>query len=67
MFLEISIEEDVPMASYNLKEKYVRDLKLEHFAIFPENLIKPFILGTSRENEMALDLFMCTGKKLKFP
>jgi len=40
---------------------------LEHFAIFPENLIKPFILGTSRENEMALDLFMCSGKKLKFP
>ena len=51
--------------SFNQKEKYVPDEKLEHGATFPEKLIKPFILSTSKENDLILDPFMGSGTTAK--
>jgi len=59
------IEEDVLITSFNQKEKYVPDEKLEHGATFPEKLIKPFILSTSKENDLILDPFMGSGTTAK--
>ena len=59
------IEDDVIQTSFNQKEKFVQDEKLEHGATFPEKLIKPFILSTSKENDMILDPFIGSGTTAK--
>ena len=40
---------------------YVPDEKLEHGATFPEKLIRPFILSSSKENDLVLDPFIGSG------
>ena len=45
----------------NQSEKFVPDKNLEHSATFPEKLIKPFILGTSKEGDTILDPCMGSG------
>ena len=59
------IEDDVIKTSFNQKEKFVPDENLEHGATFPEKLIKPFILSTSKENDLILDPFMGSGTTAK--
>ena len=59
------IEDDVIKTSFNQKEKFVPDENLEHGATFPEKLIKPFILATSKENDLVLDPFIGSGTTAK--
>ena len=59
------IEDDVIKTSFNQKEKFVPDENLEHGATFPEKLIRPFILATSKENDLVLDPFIGSGTTAK--
>ena len=59
------IEDDVIQTSFSQKEKFVPDEKLEHGSTFPEKLIRPFILSTSKENDMILDPFIGSGTTAK--
>ena len=59
------IEDDVIKTAFNQKEKFVPDENLEHGATFPEKLIKPFILATSKENDLVLDPFIGSGTTAK--
>ena len=59
------IEDDVIQTSFSQKEKFVPDEKLEHGATFPEKLIRPFILSTSKENDLVLDPFIGSGTTAK--
>ena len=60
------IEDDVVQTTLNQNvDKYVPDKNLEHSATFPEKLIKPFILGTSKEGDTILDPFIGSGTTAK--
>ena len=59
------IEDDVVQTTLNNSEKFVPDKNLEHSATFPEKLIKPFILGTSKEGDTILDPFLGSGTTAK--
>ena len=60
------IEDDVVQTTLNQNvDKYVPDKNLEHSATFPEKLIKPFILGTSKEGDTILDPFLGSGTTSK--
>ena len=49
----------------NKSEKFVPDKNLEHSATFPEKLIKPFILGSSKACDTILDPFLGSGTTAK--
>ena len=60
------IEDDVVQTTLNQNvDKYVPDKNLEHSATYPEKLIKPFILGTSKEGDTILDPFLGSGTTAK--
>ena len=59
------IGDDIVQTTLNKAEKFVPDKNLEHSATFPEKLIKPFILGTSKEGDTILDPFLGTGTTAK--
>ena len=59
------IEDDVVQTTLNNSEKFVPDKNLEHSATFSEKLIKPFILGTSKEGDTILDPFLGSGTTAK--
>jgi len=66
-----SVPKDVIQMTLNQKDdKYVPDhneaeASLEHSDQFPEKLIKPFVLGTSRPGDVILDPFMGSGTTAK--
>ena len=66
-----AVPKDVIQMTLNQKaDKYVPDhneaeASLEHSAQFPEKLIKPFVLGTSRPGDVILDPFMGSGTTAK--
>jgi len=66
-----SVPKDVLQMSLNQKvDKYVPDhneaeASVEHSAQFPEKLIIPFVLGTSRPGDLILDPFMGAGTTAK--
>ena len=61
-----AVPKDVIQLTLNQKaDKYVPDPRLEHSAQFPEKLIKPFVLGTSRPGDVILDPFMGSGTTAK--
>ena len=56
------IDDDVVQTMIiNQSEKFVPDKNFEHSATFSEKLIKPFILGTSKEGDTILDPFLGSG------
>ena len=55
----------VSQTTLNNSDKFVPDKNLEHSATFPEKLIKPFILGTSKEGDTILDPFLGSGTTAK--
>jgi len=59
------IGDDIVQTTLNKAEKFVPDKNLEHSATFPEKLIKPFILGTSKEGDTILDPFLGSGTTAK--
>ena len=59
------IGDDIVQTTLNKAEKFVPDKNLEHSATFPEKLIKPFILGSSKEGDTILDPFLGTGTTAK--
>jgi len=59
------IGDDVVQTTLNNSDKFVPDKNLEHSATFPEKLIKPFILGTSKEGDTILDPFLGSGTTAK--
>ena len=59
------IGNDVVQTTLNKAEKFVPDKNLEHSATFSEKLIKPFILGTSKEGDTILDPFLGSGTTAK--
>jgi len=65
-----AVPKDVLQMTLNQTDKYVPDhneaeASLEHSAQFPEKLIKPFVLGTSRPGDVILDPFMGSGTTAK--
>jgi len=59
------IEDDVLITTLNQTDKFVPEKNLEHSAIFPEKIIKPFILATSKEGDTILDCFLGSGTTAK--
>ena len=59
------IGDDIVQTTLNKAEKFVPDKNLEHSATFSEKLIKPFILGTSKEGDTILDPFLGSGTTAK--
>ncbi|MBL4579029.1 MAG: site-specific DNA-methyltransferase [SAR324 cluster bacterium] len=59
------IGNDVVQTTLNNSEKFVPDKNLEHSATYPEKLVKPFILGTSKEGDTILDPFLGSGTTAK--
>ena len=59
------IGNDIFQTTLNNSDKFVPDKNLEHSATFPEKLIKPFILGTSKEGDTILDPFLGSGTTAK--
>ena len=59
------IGDDVVQTTLNNSDKFVPDKNLEHSATFSEKLIKPFILGTSKESDTILDPFLGSGTTAK--
>ena len=59
------IGDDIVQTTLNNSDKFVPDKNLEHSATFPEKLIKPFILGTSKEGDTILDPFLGSGTTAK--
>ena len=59
------IGDDVVQTTLNNSDKFVPDKNLEHSATFSEKLIKPFILGTSKEGDSILDPFLGSGTTAK--
>jgi DNA modification methylase len=59
------IGDDIVQTTLNNSDKFVPDKNLEHSATFPEKLIKPFILGTSKESDTILDPFLGSGTTAK--
>ena len=59
------MEDDVLITTLNHSDKFVPDKNLEHSATFSEKLIKPFILGTSKDGDMILDPFLGSGTTAK--
>ena len=55
----------LPISLNQNVDKYVPDKNLEHSATYPEKLIKPFILGTSKEGDTILDPFLGSGTTAK--
>ena len=66
-----AVPKDVLQMMLNQKtDKYIPDhnekeASIEHSAQFPEKLIRPFLLGTSREGDTILDPFMGAGTTAK--
>jgi len=59
------IGDDIVQTTLNNSDKFVPDKNLEHSATFPEKLIKPFILGTSKKGDTILDPFLGSGTTAK--
>jgi len=59
------IGDDIVQTTLNNSDKFVPDKNLEHSATYPEKLIKPFILGTSKEGDTILDPFLGSGTTAK--
>ena len=65
-----AVPKDVLQMTLNQTDKYVPDhneaeASLEHSSQFPEKLITPFLLGTSRPGDVILDPFMGAGTTAK--
>jgi len=65
-----AVPKDVLTMTLNQQDKYVPEdneveASIEHSAQFPEKLITPFLLGTSRPGDVILDPFMGSGTTAK--